>query len=97
MLVVVVVPSDDDVASAIKAVSVDVPYTPATTPMAATLIYSRTAKTGSRHRLGYTHKVRVGNGNIYRSRETRRLSKKNNGGEKKNMTCPMPPCPLSRM
>ena len=76
VLVVVVVPSDDDVASAIKAVNVDVPYTPATTPMAATLIYSRTAKTGSRHRLGYTHKERVGNGNIYRSRETRRLSKK---------------------
>ena len=57
LVVVVVVPSsDDDVASAIKAVNVDVPYTPATTPMAATLIYSRTAKTGSRHRLGYTQR-----------------------------------------
>lgn len=52
LVVVVVVVSEDDVASAIKAVNVDVPYTPATIPMAATLIYSRTAKTGSRHLLG---------------------------------------------
>ena len=37
--------------------NVDVPYTPATTPMAATLMYSRIAKIGSRHLLGYNTKM----------------------------------------
>jgi hypothetical protein len=53
----VLVSEEDDVASFTKAVNVDVPYTPATTPMAATLMYSRIAKIGSRHLLGYNTKM----------------------------------------